>query len=250
LIIKKTPEQVEKMSTAGRALVEVVKAIRARIGVGITTQELDELAHRMITERGAEPSFLGYHGYPASICASPNEVIVHGFPSRQKMKEGEILSVDVGLILDGWHADTAYTYPIGDVEPDVRRLLDVTEKSLEAGIAECRPGNRLYDISAAIQQVVEDAGFSVVREYAGHGIGREMHEGGVQVPNYGNPGHGPVLEPGMVFAIEPMVNMGTWKTRALDDGWTVVTQDGSLSAHFEHTVAITPKGPRVLTALD
>jgi methionyl aminopeptidase len=250
MIIKKTPEQLEKMFRAGQALAEVVKAIRDRIRPGVTTKELDDLAHKMITDLGGTPSFLGYLGFPASICASPNEVIVHGFPNTRELEEGEIISVDVGMILDGWHADTAYTYPIGDVSEDVRRLLKVTEESLHAGIAQCRPGKRLYDISYAIQEVVEDAGFSIVREYAGHGIGREMHEGGVQVPNYGDPGHGPVLESGMVFAIEPMVNMGGWKTRALADGWTVVTHDGSLSAHFEHTVAVTPKGPHVLTALN
>jgi methionyl aminopeptidase len=250
VIIKKTPEQVQKMFEAGQALAQVVKAMRDRIRPGVTTKELDDLAHKMVADLGGKPSFLGYHGFPASICASPNEVIVHGFPDTRKLEEGEIISVDVGMILDGWHADTAYTYPIGEVSEDVRRLLKVAEESLYAGIAQCRPGKRLFDISYAIQEVVEDAGFSVVREYAGHGIGREMHEGGVQVPNYGEPGRGPILEPGMVFAIEPMVNMGGWKTRALDDGWTVVTDDGSLSAHFEHTVAVTPKGPHVLTALN
>lgn len=249
MIVKKTHDQIEKMARAGRALTEVVDAISAQIAPGITTKELDELAYEMITERGGKPSFLGYNGFPASICASPNEVIVHGFPDRRRLNEGEIISVDVGLILDGWHADTAYTYAIGEVKPDVQRLLDTTQEALNAGIEQARPDKRLFDISYAVQKVAEDAGFSVVREYAGHGIGREMHEGGVQVPNYGTPGHGPVLEPGMVFAIEPMVNMGEWKTRVLDDGWTVVTEDGSLSAHFEHTVAVTQDGPLVLTAL-
>lgn len=249
MIVKKTSEQIEKMARAGKALTEVVEAIRDRMAPGVTTKELDELAYEMITERGGKPSFLGYNGFPASICASPNDVIVHGFPDSRKLKEGEIVSIDVGLILDGWHADTAYTYPIGDVKPEVQKLLDKTQEALNAGIEECRPGRRLFDISNAVQKVAEDAGFSVVREYAGHGIGREMHEGGVQVPNYGTPGHGPVLEPGMVFAIEPMVNMGEWKTRVLDDGWTVVTDDGSLSAHFEHTVAVIEEGPLVLTAL-
>lgn len=248
MIVRKTPEQIERMARAGRALTEVVEAIRVRIAPGVTTKDLDELAYEMITERGGKPSFLGYNGFPASICASPNEVIVHGFPDKRKLKEGEIVSIDLGMILDGWHADTAYTYPIGKVKPEVQRLLDTTQEALMAGIGECRPGRRLFDISYAVQKVAEDAGFSVVREYAGHGIGREMHEGGVQVPNYGTPGHGPVLEPGMVFAIEPMVNMGEWKTRVLDDGWTVVTEDGSLSAHFEHTVAVTEEGPLVLTA--
>lgn len=249
MIIKKTPEQIEKMFQAGRALASVVKQLRDAVLPGVTTAELDELARRLMTEKQATPSFLGYKGYPASICASPNDVIVHGIPTEQKLLEGDIVSVDFGLILDGWHADTAYTYPVGEVSDEAARLLEVTEKALAAGIEECRPENRLYDISAAIQEVVEKAGFSVVREYAGHQIGREMHEGEVQVPNYGRRGHGLWLEPGMVFAIEPMVNIGDWRTQVLDDGWAVVTADGSLSAHFEHTVAVTPAGPHVLTAL-
>jgi methionyl aminopeptidase len=247
VIIKKTPEQIQKMREAGRALAAVVRELEKEITPGITAQELNDLAHELMVARNAVPSFLGYQGYPASICVSPNHVIVHGIPDKRKLVEGEILSVDFGLILDGWHADTASTYGVGAIEPQTRRLLEVTEQSLRAGIEECRPGRRLQDIGAAIQEVVEAAGFSVVREYAGHQIGRQMHEGNIQVPNYGIRGRGPVLEAGMVFALEPMVNAGGWKTRLLDDGWTVVTDDGSLSAHFEHTVAITPNGPQVLT---
>jgi methionyl aminopeptidase len=209
-------------------------------------RDLDGLADRLIRERGAVPSFLGYRGYPGRICASPNEVIVHGIPDDRELVEGDILSVDVGLILDGWHADSACTYPVGEIDPVARKLLEVTEASLEAGIERCRPGLHLSDISHAIESVIVAEGFSVVREFVGHGIGRQLHED-PQVPNFGPPGQGPLLETGMVLAIEPMVNVGGWKTKTLDDGWTVVTLDGSLSAHFEHTVAVTDNGPDVLT---
>jgi len=247
MIIKKTIEQIDKMKTAGQVLAGIFQALGPQIAPGISTREINDLAERLIREHGGVPSFLGYRGFPASICASPNNAIVHGIPNDGPLVEGDILSVDCGLILDGWHADSAYTYPVGKIDEEAARLLEVTVRSLRAGIEQCRPGNRVGDIGAAIQKVVEDAGFSVVREYAGHQIGRQMHEGDVQIPNYGTAGRGPVLEPGIVFALEPMVNAGDWRTKLLDDNWTVVTEDGSLSAHFEHTVAITPAGPMVLT---
>jgi methionyl aminopeptidase len=247
VIIKKTPEQIAKMRRAGRALTEVYKEVERSIRPGMDVMDLDKLAERSIRTRGAVPSFLGYKGFPGSICASVNEVVVHGIPEKRKLVEGDIFSADIGLILDGWHADCARTYPVGRVRDEAAHLLKVTELSLNAGIEQCRPGNHLSDISYAIQKVVEEAGFSVVREYAGHQIGRQMHEGDVWVSNLGPPGRGPKLEAGMVFAIEPMVNAGGWQTKVLEDGWTVVTADGSLSAHFEHTVAITPEGPLVLT---
>ncbi|HVF12670.1 MAG TPA: type I methionyl aminopeptidase [Actinomycetota bacterium] len=247
MILKKTPEQIEKMRRAGKALAEIHKELESAIKPGVAVKELDELAERSIRLRGAVPSFLGYRGFPATICASLNEVVVHGIPNGRKLEEGDIFSVDLGLILDGWHADRAHTYPVGQIDEKSQKLLDVTERSLHAGIEKCVAGNHLSDISHAIQVEVEEEGFAIVREYAGHGIGRDMHED-PQVTNYGPPGRGPVLQAGMVFAIEPMVNAGTWETKLLKDGWTVVTADGSLSAHFEHTVAVTEGGPVVLTA--
>ncbi|HMC08726.1 MAG TPA: type I methionyl aminopeptidase [Actinomycetota bacterium] len=248
MIQKKSAEQIAKMLTAGQALAEVIAELATAVAPGVTSLELDAMAERLIRERGAVPSFLGYRGFPGSICASPNRVIVHGIPNGTPLEEGDLLSVDVGLILDGWHADSAHTYPVGSISPKATRLLEVTQASLEAGIDQCRPGNRLTDISHAVQAVVEGEGFSVVREFVGHGIGRNLHED-PQIPNFGPPGRGPVIEAGMVFAVEPMVNVGGWRTRTLDDGWTVVTADGSLSAHFEHSVAVTPAGPLVLTRL-
>jgi methionyl aminopeptidase len=247
MILKKTPDQIEKMRRSGSALGEVHMILADEVRAGVTTKQLDSLADALIRERGGVPSFLGYRGYPASICTSINEVVVHGIPGKRKLKDGDVLSLDVGLILDGWHSDRAITYAVGKISNEAKRLLGVTEESLAAAIQQCRPGRRLGDVSHAVESVVEAAGFSVVREYAGHQIGREMHEGGVWLPNFGPPGRGPVLEPGMVFAIEPMVNAGGFQTLLLDDGWTVVTADGSLSAHFEHTVAVTEDGPLVLT---
>ncbi|MGH2704834.1 MAG: type I methionyl aminopeptidase [Actinomycetota bacterium] len=246
MIIKKTPKQIERMFAAGQALAEVIRLIGEAVRPGVSTSELDELAEQLIRERRGVPSFLGYRGFPGSICASPNEVIVHGIPDERVLKEGDVLSADVGLILDGWHADSAYTYAVGEIGSEAQRLLELTEASLYAGIDQCRPGNHLSDISHAVEEVVTEAGLSVVREFVGHGIGRQLHED-PQIPNFGPPGRGPLIEAGMVFAIEPMVNAGGWKTRTLDDGWTVMTADGSLSAHFEHTVAVTPMGPHILT---
>ncbi|MCA1840881.1 MAG: type I methionyl aminopeptidase [Actinobacteria bacterium] len=249
MIIKKSAEQIEKMYRAGQVLAEVMVELKPLIVPGAILKDIDAQAERSIRLRGGVPSFLGYRGFPASICASINDVVVHGIPDERALKPGEVIALDCGLILDGWHADNAYTYGIGTIDPQAQLLLDITQASLEAAIEQCKPGNHLGDVGYAVQKVAEDAGFFVVREYAGHQIGRSMHEGDVQVPNYGKPGRGIVLEPGMVFAVEPMINSGTWQTRLLDDGWTVVTMDGSLSAHFEHTVAITEHGPRVLTAL-
>lgn len=249
MIVKKTPEQIERMRRSGSALAEVHKILADEIKVGVTTLYLDKLAGDLIRERGGVPSFLGYRGYPATICTSRNEVVVHGIPDKRKLADGDILSVDIGLILDGWHADRAITYAIGKVGRSTTRLLEVTEESLRAAISVCRPGKRLGDVSHAVESVVTPAGFGIVREYAGHQIGRQMHEGNIWIPNFGPPGRGPVLEVGMVFALEPMVTAGGWKTKLLDDGWTVVTEDYSLAAHFEHTVAVTAEGPLVLTEL-
>ncbi|MGH2720679.1 MAG: type I methionyl aminopeptidase [Actinomycetota bacterium] len=249
MIGRKSARDLEKMRRAGRALAEVHRELAKAIEPGVQIKELDMLADRLIRERGGIPSFLGYRGYPGCICASPNEIIVHGIPDERVLKGGDILSVDVGLTLDGWHADSAVTHAVGTIAPLARRLLEVTEASLAAGIEQCRPGRHLSDVSHAIEEVVVGEGFSVVREFVGHGIGRALHED-PQIPNFGPPGEGPVLEPGMVLAIEPMVNVGGWKTKTLGDGWTVVTLDGSLSAHFEHTVAVTENGPEVLTRRD
>ena len=245
MITKKSPQDLRKMRRAGRALAEVHQELTGAIRPGVRIRDLDALADQLIRERGGVPSFLGYRGYPGRICASVNEVIVHGIPDDRMLQEGDILSVDVGLTVDGWHADSAVTHGVGTISAEAQRLLDVTEASLEAGIDKCRPGAHLSDISHAIEKLVVREGFSVVREFVGHGIGRELHED-PQVPNFGPPGEGPVLEPGMVLAIEPMVNIGGWKTKTLKDGWTVVTLDGSLSAHFERSVAVTDDGPWVL----
>jgi methionyl aminopeptidase len=247
VISRKSSRELDKMRRAGRALAEVHTELAKAVAPGVRIRDLDALADRLIRERGGVPSFLGYRGYPGRICASVNEVIVHGIPDDRVLESGDILSIDVGLTLDGWHADSAVTHAVGEITPEAQRLLRVTEASLDAGIGQCRAGAHLSDISHAIESLVVGEGFSVVREFVGHGIGRALHED-PQVPNFGPPGEGPVLQPGMVLAIEPMVNVGGWKTRTLSDGWTVVTLDGSLSAHFEHTVAITENGPEVLTA--
>ncbi len=209
--------------------------------------DLDTIAARIIRDRGCTPSFLGYHGYPATICTSPNDVIVHGIPDGYKLKEGDILSVDVGAIYEGYHGDAARTFAIGDVSDEVTKLIRATEESMLAGIEQVKAGARIGDIGSAVQQVAEVAGFSVVREYVGHGIGEQMHEE-PQIPNYGEPGKGMKLKKGMAICIEPMVNMGDWRTELQDDGWTVTTADGSLSAHFENTIAITSAGVEVMTA--
>ncbi len=242
----KSAADFEKMKVAGAVVASVHAAIREAAVPGVTTLELDTIAHEVIRKADCRPSFLGYHGFPASICASPNEVIVHGIPDRSKLRDGDILSIDVGAIYEGWHGDAAFTMAIGDVTPEAQQLIEVTEQGLWAGIAAARPGNRLGDVGAAISAVAAPYGYGVVREYIGHGIGRQMHEA-PDVPNYGKKGRGLKLKAGMAIAIEPMFNIGTAETSVQDDGWTVVTQDGKLSAHWEHTVLITKEGPVVST---
>lgn len=234
------------MRRAGRVVAEMHEKTRAAIRPGVTTAELDQVAREVLELRGARSNFLGYHGFPAVICTSPNDMIVHGIPGSYRLAEGDIISIDCGAIIEGYHGDAAYTAPVGEVTPEAARLIEVTEASLWAAIEQMRPTNRLSDIGHAVQAVAEGAGFSVVREYVGHAIGTAMHEE-PQVPNYGPAGRGPRLRPGHVFAVEPMVNVGGPETRQLEDGWSVVTADGSLSAHFEHTIAITDDGPEVLT---
>jgi len=236
------------MKEAGRISARALRVVGESVRPGVSTWELDEIAEQVIREAGAIPAFKGYHGFPATLCTSLNDQVVHGIPARKVLlRQGDIVSVDVGAVFEGYYGDNAATFGVGEIADDARRLLLVTEESLYAGVAQCVPGCRLYDIGSAVQSVAEAAGFGVVREYVGHGIGRAMHED-PNVPNYGKAGTGPVLEEGMVIAIEPMVNAGTHVVDALPDGWTVITRDGSLSAHFEHTVAITSDGPLVLTA--
>jgi methionyl aminopeptidase len=251
MIIYKSPAEIDKMRTSGKILAATIERVLAKVRVGVTTAELDEIADTSIRSQGATPSFLGYGHppFPASICASINEEIVHGIPSPDRsVKDGDLLKLDFGAIWEGFHSDSAVTVIVGDARSaDAEKLVRVTEDALEAGISQVKAGGRLSDIGAAVQQVAEGAGFSVVREYVGHGIGRSMHED-PQIPNYGEPGRGPQLKPGLVVAVEPMVNVGGWETRILADDWTVVTADGALSAHFEHTIAVTEDGPEVLTA--
>lgn len=248
-ITLKSPEQIAKMRQAGRVVAEMLQACAEAARPGITTNDLDKVARGVLAKRKAKSNFLGYHGYPAVICTSPNSVIVHGIPGDYRLEEGDIISIDCGAIIDGWHGDAARTIPVGEISEEARKLITVTEESLWAGIQHVRDGARLTDIGHAVQTVAEGAGFSVVREYVGHGIGRAMHEE-PQVPNYGEPGKGIRLKVGHVLAVEPMVNLGGCDTQLNDDGWTVITADGSLSAHFEHSIAVTEDGPEVLTVLD
>jgi methionyl aminopeptidase len=246
MIIRKTPEQVEKMAASGQILVRCLRMLAAKARAGVTTKDLDAAAEKFIRSQGAEPAFKGYRGFPGSICASPNSMVVHGIPGPYELKRGDVLSIDVGVVKDGWVADAAITLPIGSVTPEARNLLDVTKAALFAGAEQMQPGNHLGDVSAAIQRAVEIEGLSVIRTLVGHGIGRDMHED-PQVPNFGEPGRGPELEEGTVLAIEPMVNAGGALVRMGDDGWAVYSQDGSLAAHFEFTIAVTADGPRILT---
>ncbi|OGL20234.1 MAG: type I methionyl aminopeptidase [Candidatus Rokubacteria bacterium RIFCSPLOWO2_12_FULL_71_22] len=247
MIVLKSAREIEIMRRAGSVLADVVERLREIVTPGISTLEIDEDVEAFIASRGAQPAFKGYRGFPATVCVSINDEVVHGIPSAQRrIKEGDIVGLDLGCIVDGYYADCAFTLPIGEIPADVQRLLDVTRESLERAIAECRRGRRLSDVSHAVQSHVETHGFSVVRAFVGHGIGRALHEE-PQVPNFGEPGRGPELRPGMVLAIEPMVTMGSWEVTILDDGWTAVTRDGSLAAHFEHTIAVTEHGPEVLT---
>ncbi|MGN6255323.1 MAG: type I methionyl aminopeptidase [Solirubrobacterales bacterium] len=246
MITKKTPEQLEKMAASGEILVRCLKMLASKARAGITTGELDAAAERFIRSQGAVPAFKGYRGFPGSICASPNSMVVHGIPDGYELKRGDVLSIDVGVVKDGWVSDAAMTVPVGSVGPEAQKLLDVTKASLFAGAEQMRPGNHLGDVSAAIQRTVELEGLSIIRTLVGHGIGKEMHEE-PQVPNFGDPGKGPELQEGMVLAIEPMVNAGGPLVRMGEDGWAVYSDDGSLAAHFEFTVAVTAEGPRVLT---
>jgi methionyl aminopeptidase len=244
--VRKTPEEIEKMAAAGRVLSRCLTLLRGKARAGVTTGELDKAAEKFIRSQGGEPAFKGYRGFPGSICASPNSMVVHGIPGPYKLGRGDILSIDVGVILDGWVADAAITVPVGNVTPVAKRLLSSTRAALFDAVEQCRPGNRLGDIGHAVQRRVEADDFSVVRSLVGHGIGRDMHED-PQIPNYGEPGTGEKLEEGMVLAVEPMVNVGNHPIRVAADNWSVYSQDGSLAAHFEHTVAITAEGPRILT---
>ena len=246
-IIIKTPQEIEKMRVSGVALRKVHDALAPHVKAGVSTMDLEEIAVAKIAELGGKAAFKGYHGYPSALCTSVNEEVVHGMPNAKRiLKEGDILSIDCGVIIDGFYSDAAVTYPIGKVDPRTAKLLSVTKASLEAAIDQARVGGRLFDISAAVQEMCEGEGFGVVREFVGHGIGRSMHED-PQLPNFGSPGKGPRLKAGMVLAIEPMINAGKPEVKVLKDGWTAVTVDGSYSAHFEHTVAITQDGPLVLT---
>lgn len=248
MIVLKSSREVALMRAAGDILVEAIRLCRTLVKPGISTLEIDREVETLIAERRAKPAFKGYRGFPATICASINEEVVHGIPSPlRRLKEGDIVGLDLGAVVDGYYADAAVTLPVGEISDEARRLLDVTREALDLGIAQCRPGRRLGDVGAAVQRHVEAAGFGVVRSFVGHGIGRELHED-PQVPNFGEPGRGPLLRAGMVLALEPMVTLGHWEVRVLADRWTAVTEDGSLAAHFEHTVAITEAGPVVLTA--
>ncbi|MFD1178948.1 type I methionyl aminopeptidase [Paenibacillus puldeungensis] len=249
MIICKSESELGFMREAGRIVAETHRLMAQSIEPGITTRELDQLADKYIRSQGAVPSFKGYNGFPYSICASVNEELVHGFPGKRKLNEGDIISIDIGAEYRGFHGDSAWTYPVGEISEEAKKLLEVTEGSLYAGLALVKPDVRLFTISHAIQQHIESAGFSVVREYVGHGVGADLHEE-PQIPNYGMPDRGPRLKPGMVLAIEPMVNVGKRYVKTLDDNWTVVTVDGSLCAHFEHTVAVTPDGMEIFTKLD
>lgn len=246
MIYKKSPGEIEIMRRAGDILAATLDRLEGELRPGITTMELDEIAEESITSAGAKPSFKGYRGFPASICTSANEVIVHGIPGPLALKDGDVVSIDVGVYYEGFHADSAWTFPVGEVSGEVMDLLKATESSLWTAIEQCKPGNRVGDIGHAVESSIRPHGYGVVREYVGHGVGRALHEE-PQIPNYGPPGRREVLSAGMTLAVEPMINLGGPETEALDDGWTVVTADRSVSAHFEHTVAIVPEGHEVLT---
>ncbi|WP_017729576.1 type I methionyl aminopeptidase [Halalkalibacterium ligniniphilum] len=248
MIISKTEREIEIMREAGRIVALTHQELKKHIQPGVTTKELDEIAEKLIRSYGATPSFKGYNGFSGSICASVNEELVHGIPGKRVLKEGDIISVDIGAKYNGYHGDSAWTYAVGEISEEDQRLLDVTEASLYKGLEEAKPGERLSNISHAIQSYVEPKGYSIVREYVGHGVGQDLHED-PQIPHYGPPGKGPRLKPGMVLAIEPMVNAGSRYVRTLSDNWTVVTVDKKNCAHFEHTIAITETGYEILTKL-
>ena len=242
----KSPQELGSMRRAGKIVGDVIDLLKAAVAPGMTTKDLDKIAYKEITRQGAKPTFMGYHGFPASICTSVNEEIVHGIPSKRVLKNGDIVKVDVGATIEGFIGDAAVSLPVGEVTPEVTTLLDDTRISLEEGIRAAQPGGRVGDIGAAVQAYGESRGYGVVREFVGHGVGRFLHED-PQVPNYGQAGMGPLLRVGMCIAIEPMFNLGDWQTKILEDEWTVITADGKLSAHFEHSIAITEDGPEILT---
>jgi methionyl aminopeptidase len=246
MIIRKSEHEIEAMARAGRVVAETLALLGESMRPGVSTQELDQIAEEFIRSQGGVPTFKGYHGFPASICTSPNSMVVHGIPGGYRIEEGDLLSVDVGVTLEAFVADSAYTFAVGEIDDGSQRLLDVGQAALEAGIAEARAGNHIGDISAAVQKTTEEAGFAVVKSLVGHGIGRSMHEE-PQIPNWGERGRGPQLAPGMTLAIEPMINAGSSDVVIADDRWSISTDDGSLSAHFEHTVAVTEAEPRILT---
>jgi len=246
VIIKKSPAEIDQMAAAGDVLVRCMDLLAAKVRPGVTTGELDAAAERFIRSQGATPAFKGYRGFPGSICASPNHMVVHGIPGHFKLRRGDVLSVDIGVVKDGWVADAARTFGVGEVSPVAAKLLEVTEEALYKAAEQCRPGNRLGDVGHAVQAHVEENGLSVVRSLVGHGIGRSMHED-PQIPNYGPPGKRELLEEGMVLAVEPMTTAGRHMVRLGDDGWAIYSQDGSVAAHFEFTIAVTAEGPRVLT---
>jgi len=248
MILLKSLQEIARMEMANRIVAEILEDVKERIRPGVETRELDELAEELCRRRQVEPAFKGYRGYPRSICISVNEEIVHGIPGARKLKTGDLVSLDFGVKHDGYYGDAAVSVAVGEVAPRAMALMQATEASLYAGIAQVKTGNHLSDISHAVQTAVEGKGFAVIREFVGHGIGRALHED-PQIPNFGPPGRGPVLQPGMTLAIEPMTSAGSWKVKILEDGWTAVTQDGSLAAHFEHTVALTEKGVFILSRL-
>jgi methionyl aminopeptidase len=247
-ILIKSAAEIQKMRVSGMALRQVHEAVKSAVRIGATTMDLEDAAVAKVKELGVKAAFLGYHDYPAILCTSLNNEVIHGIPSRKRvLREGDVVSVDCGVVVDGFYSDCAVTYPVGELSPKVAKLLRVTEASLYAAIDKAVPGGRLWDISWAVQSMCETEGYGVVREFVGHGIGKSMHED-PQLPNYGSPGKGPRLKAGMVLAIEPMINLGSPEVKVLEDGWTAITVDGSVSAHFEHTVAITNDGPVILTA--
>ncbi|MFZ5451752.1 MAG: type I methionyl aminopeptidase [Thermodesulfobacteriota bacterium] len=248
MILLKSPREIARMEKANRMVAEILEEVKERVRPGVETRELDEVAEEGCRRRRVEPAFKGYRGYPASVCVSVNEEVVHGIPGARRLQDGDLVSLDFGVRHDGFYGDAALTLPVGEVAPEARKLLEATRESLDAAIAQVKVGARLSDISHAVQTVVESQGFAVIREFVGHGIGRSLHED-PQIPNFGPPGRGPVLQAGMTMAIEPMTSSGSWRVRILADGWTAVTQDGSLAAHFEHTVALTDNGVLVLSRL-
>jgi methionyl aminopeptidase len=246
MIIYKSEEEIEQIRRSNHVVAQVLSELREHVQPGVETRELDRFAEKRARELGAVPAFKGYRGYPASLCTSINEEIVHGIPSKRRLRAGDILSLDFGAVIDGFYGDAAATFAVGEITPNARKLIDVAEQSFYKGLEKAVPGNRISDISAAIQEHVEKFGFSVIRSFVGHGIGFSLHEE-PQVPNFGEPGHGPKIKPGMVLAIEPMISIGDWDVEILTDNWTAVTKDRSLSAHYEHTIAVTGKGPEILS---